>query len=337
MSSFINQPMDKFFKQSMAEQLVALDFFKIYLPPRLLKKMDLTTLKLEKHSFIDEAYKAIEADVVYSVRFADTIAYLYLLCEQQSEVNDQMAFRLLEYSIRIMKMHSQQFPKSPLPLIYPLVVYSGEKPWNAPLDIFPLFGEAEATAREWLFKPYQLVDIYRTNDQDLRKHQWCGLMEFALKHREARDLACVLETLFPWLGELQLQDQRGLFLGHTVLYFIAGTMQSDDTDLFLQKADQYLTDELRGAAMTLAQQFEKRGLEKGIQQGLQQGIQQGMQQGMQQGLLEGEKMVLLRQIQRRFGEVPAQFRSQMEKANAETVLKWADAFVDAYSIEEIFE
>lgn len=180
MPSLIHQAQDKFFKQSMSDLRVAQAFFKNHLPPAFFKELDLTTLKLEKHTFIDEAYKATEADVVYSMRLGKRMAYLYVLCEQQSEVDNQIAFRLLVYTVRIMEMHKKQFPKDPLPLVYPIVVYSGEKPWDAPLDIFSLFGEEEAFAKEWLFKPYQLLDIHRASDEELRQQEWCGLMEFAL-------------------------------------------------------------------------------------------------------------------------------------------------------------
>ena len=69
MSRHIHQASDKLFKLSMAKLPVAIDFFKANLPKELLAKTDLKSLKLEKQSFIDAAYKATEADVVYSVTY----------------------------------------------------------------------------------------------------------------------------------------------------------------------------------------------------------------------------------------------------------------------------
>ena len=160
--SIIHQPQDKLFKQSMSDIKVAREFFENHLPAELLKQIDLSTLKLEKESFIDEQYKASEADVVYSVKLCNRIdtTYVYVLCEQQSKIDEAIAFRILVYTVRIMEMHRKKYPRSQLPLVYPLVLYSGEKIWNAPMDIFAMFGKDEALAREYLFQPYQLIDLH---------------------------------------------------------------------------------------------------------------------------------------------------------------------------------
>jgi len=137
MSTLIHQPADKLFKLSLEEQQVAQAFLQTHLPPALLQHMDLSTMTLEKQTFIDEAYKANAADVVYQVQVQGQPAYIYLLCEQQTQVDSHMAFRLWIYTIRLMEAHLRQYPDSPLPLVYPLVVYSGEKPWNALLIFSP--------------------------------------------------------------------------------------------------------------------------------------------------------------------------------------------------------
>jgi len=141
MSSSIHQPHDKFFKLSMGELQVAKDFLQAYLPSKLLCKIDLATLKLEKNSFIDETYKTNEADVIYQVKLAEYTAYIYILCEQQTVVDPYMALRLCIYTMRLIEAYHHQYPTEPLPLVYPLVVYAGEKIWDAPLEIFSLYGE----------------------------------------------------------------------------------------------------------------------------------------------------------------------------------------------------
>ena len=70
MSSSIHQPNDKLFKLSMGNLRVATEFFQAHLPATLLSKIDFSTLKLEKDSFIDGIYKATEADIVYSVQIS---------------------------------------------------------------------------------------------------------------------------------------------------------------------------------------------------------------------------------------------------------------------------
>jgi predicted transposase/invertase (TIGR01784 family) len=96
-------------------------------------------------------------------------AYLYILCEHQSEIDKDIAFRLLVYVIRIIELHRKQNPGGSLPLVYPLVIYSGEKVWNSPTNIFELFGKEKDLAEQIFFKLFQLIDIVRLNDEELKQ------------------------------------------------------------------------------------------------------------------------------------------------------------------------
>ncbi|MDE3399445.1 MAG: DUF4351 domain-containing protein, partial [Coxiella burnetii] len=66
------------------------------------------------------------------------------------------------------------------------------------------------------------------------------------------------------------------------------------------------------------------------------GIQKGLQKGLQQGRQEGEYALLLKLLQRKFHGVPADYRQKLEKADADTLLKWGERLLDANSLEEIF-
>lgn len=266
MSMFIRQPHDKFFKRSMSDARVAKDFFNAHLPIDLLRRVDLNTLKLKKQSFIDDAFKATEADVVYSIKLDDTLAYFYLLCEHQSSIDETIAFRLLGYIVRIMELHLSQNPKSHLPVVYPLVIYNGEEPWDAPREIFGLFGEQKELAKQLFLQPYQLVDVQRLSDKELQERMWSGLVEFILKYRRWQDFGQYLETVFPWLNKIEIHE--GSTFVSVVLNYITRNNNVDaaDKELFIQKANQYLLEQLRGEAMTLAEMWQQEGVEKGVQQ-----------------------------------------------------------------------
>lgn len=323
----IHQASDKFFKQSMSDPRIARDFFETHLPPEILKQVDISTLKLQKHTFIDPAYKMVEADVVYAARMGDHVAYFYLLCENQSEIDEAMAFRLLVYMVRLIELHRKQHPKDPLPLVYPLVIYTGEKIWSAPRDIFALFGQHETLARQIFLQPFQLIDVQRINDDVLRKRLWSGVVEFALKYRQVRNFANFLQVIFPWLNEIE--NDQGEDLAKSVLKYILSGIEAEDEALFIQKSEEYLSEKLRGEIMTLAQRFEQKGLE--------QGILQGMQQGMQQGILRGEYSLLLRQLERKFKVIPKNYRECLTKADMETLLVWGERVLSAKTLDEVFK
>ena len=321
MKTSIHQPHDKLFKLALAEIAVAKEFFSTHLPTDLLKVIDMNTLKLEKETFVDENYKSTEADVVYSAKMGNTTTYLYLLSEHQTNVDPWLSFRLLVYTIRIMELHHKQHPHDPLPLVYATVVYTGDEPWNVPLDIFPLFAEAQDLARQIMFKPYQLQDVKRTSDDALRQQELSGLVAFVLKYRQERDFQKFLKKFLPWLHQVEVHHEiYGTSLGRIVLKYVIDNSPEGNKDLLVQEAKHYLSQELQGDIMTIAQQWK----------------QEGIQMGMRQGVKQGEAALLKCLLQHRFGEIPLVYAQRIDEADAQTLLYWGKRVLDAKTLGDIF-
>lgn len=107
-------------------------------------------------------------------------------------------------------------------------------------------------------------------------------------------------------------------------YVINGSLQGNK-DLLIQEAEHYLSKELRGEVMTIAQQWK------------QEGMQQGLLQGRQEGRQEGEAALLKRLLERRFGILPLNYAQRIVNTDAHTLLDWADKVLDAETLEEVFE
>lgn len=54
------------------------------------------------------------------------------------------------------------------------------------------------------------------------------------------------------------------------------------------------------------------------------------------GVVEGEAAVLLRQLGRRFGDVPSEVEVRVRTADADTILRWCDRVLDATSLDAVF-
>lgn len=327
MTILIHQPNDKLFKHAMEDRRVAQEFFETHIPAFILRKIDLKSLQLEKNSFIDELYKHCEADIVYSAKIGKNRGYFYILCEHQSKIDKHIAFRLLGYMMRVMENHRKQYPKEALPVIYPLVLYTGEQEWNAPREIFDLFGDQKELMRDIFMKPYSLIEVRKEKDEDLRHRLWSGMVEFALKHQRSSDFEKFLEIFLPWVNEID--NQEGANYAQIVLRYVIHDLDKGHEQLFIEKSNEYLSQKLRGEVMTIAQQIEQRGM--------QQGMQQGMRQGIQQGLLEGELTMLINLLNRKFGRIPVQYKSRLQKADSIMLLQWAERIIEAKTIQEIFQ
>ena len=61
----VQNPHDKFFKETFSNVEVARDFMQNYLPEPILKIVDLQTLDIQKDSFIDENLKEVFSDMLF--------------------------------------------------------------------------------------------------------------------------------------------------------------------------------------------------------------------------------------------------------------------------------
>ncbi|CAN7671431.1 DUF4351 domain-containing protein [Pseudoduganella sp. LjRoot289] len=73
--------------------------------------------------------------------------------------------------------------------------------------------------------------------------------------------------------------------------------------------------------------FEREAAAKGKQEGLEQGVEQGRQRG-QAELIE-------RLLRKRFGALPDTVQQRLAKANTGQLSAWADAVLDANSLDDI--
>ena len=341
-TDIIHSPHDKFFRTTMIQIRVAREFFESHLPPELLQQVDLSTLKIEKETFVTDAFKASEADLVYSVKLNNNAtAYLYLLCEHLSGVDKLVAFRLLVYQMEVMKLHQEQHPNDPLPIVIPLVLYTGKNRWTASLDIFPLFGEQEELARSLWPPAYQLIDVHRLTDDELMRRNFDGLMEYAFKHAKTRDVEKFLSTLFSRLNEAAQGDlQQAISLGQTMVFYISNINKAFDRKILHNIAEKYLKKPIGGKIMTFTHRFHQEGKQEGIQIGIdigkQQGIDIGMQQGIDIGKQQGEVAILKTLLIRRFGPLTSDYIELLTYASSEELLRWGTKLLDAKSLDEVF-
>ncbi|MEQ8260997.1 MAG: DUF4351 domain-containing protein [Alcanivorax sp.] len=63
----------------------------------------------------------------------------------------------------------------------------------------------------------------------------------------------------------------------------------------------------------------------------------GVAQGVEQGRLDGERALVLRQVQHRFGDVPAALRLRLQRASQAELEDLADRVLDASSLDDLFQ
>ena len=104
----VQNPHDRFFRQSFGRPDIARNFLEEYLPPDLQQALDLNTLVLQDGSFVDEEMQTHHTDLVYQVGLThNSHAYLYFLFEHKSYPDPWVAFQLLRYMTRLWERQRQ--------------------------------------------------------------------------------------------------------------------------------------------------------------------------------------------------------------------------------------
>ena len=260
---------DRFFKVTMSKIDAAKEFLQQFLPAHVKNLVKLDTLQLQPDSFIDENLKGHLVDILYSVNFEDKPGYIYVLFEHLSSSNEMIAFRLAKYMINIMNYHIEKTKSKKLPLICPIVFYTGNTKYNAPKSIFELFEPKERKlAEEFFLQPYKLVDVKDIPDENLQKQVWFGVMGQIFKHR-FKEVVDFTNIVLPHL--IAIDKQGDVEYIYSVIEYVARTKDIDDKKQFFEVLTNSLSKPAREAIMTIAEQLKQEGMQQGIQKGRHEG------------------------------------------------------------------
>ena len=64
---------------------------------------------------------------------------------------------------------------------------------------------------------------------------------------------------------------------------------------------------------------------------------QWWREALDEGKLKGEAALVLRQLQRRFGEVPAEVVQRVQRAGHEELILWSDRLLEAEDLHSVFD
>ncbi|MFM8331072.1 MAG: Rpn family recombination-promoting nuclease/putative transposase [Candidatus Methylumidiphilus sp.] len=114
--------------------------------------LDFSSLEKVGGSYVTDDLREREDDVIWRVRWGQEWLYVYLLLEFQSRIDPFMAVRIMVYIgmlyqdlIRSQKLTAAQR----LPPVLPLVLYNGNKRWNASQDIGELIAKPPAGLEQY--------------------------------------------------------------------------------------------------------------------------------------------------------------------------------------------
>jgi hypothetical protein len=316
---------DALFKVLFSDPALAAQELRAVLPPALVACVDWSVMTLMPTSFVDAVFfHQRTGDLVYHGRFRGGGDLFWLLEHQRSE-DWWMLERVFDTKRMMWRRWHQQRPEARhLPVIMPVVVYNGPRPWRAPRDIHALYGlsdDVRAALALYVWPCTLLIDdLAAVADEDLCARpmdSYARLCLFAMARAANRDF---LDRLAAWRPELRLLFKSGD--AERIRSFLAYTSR-------VHRHADPRTVRKRIAALVGPEQ------EDTVQTFYEMIVQEGYEKGREDGL-EEQRAILRRQLGRRFGAVPEPIAARVATATPPELERWFDRVLDAASIDDVF-
>ncbi|WXB17463.1 Rpn family recombination-promoting nuclease/putative transposase [Pendulispora albinea] len=271
-------------------------------------------------AFIDEEFSKLYADLLFAAKLRGHEAFLWLLFEHQSSSDPWMAFRVLEYAVRVWKDWLRAHEKATrLPAIVPVVLHHSERGWTASTSFSELLDLDEGTKKA--LGPYLidfrflLDDLTRHTDDEIQARALTELAEMvalAFKHLPYdEEPVRTLEKVAPLMVRL-MNEHDGLA---ALSAFFRYTMQVSDVE--------------SGTLRTFVATNVGKKAEEIVMSTAEKLIQQGQREG---------RVALLRKLFiARFGAFPAEVAERARHVSPEELDHWAERLLMAQSIDEVFD
>ena len=208
-----------------------------------------------------------------------------------------MALRILEYTAllyRELRRNEALGKDGKRPAVLPVVLYNGESPWTAPVEVGELITPVGPSLAPYQpSQRYMVVDERHTEEDDLPSHNLVTAAVRLEKSGSPADLMRAVEALREWRRSPRDDELTRVFVDW-VRRLMDRFMPADEDELPPVRT-------LEEAKMTL---------EERVSQWPAQWMREGLEQGLEQGL-EHERALLRRMASSRFGATTAERLSRV--------------------------
>ncbi len=264
----LNNPHDRFFKDSFSRKDVVRNFIQEYIPPDLTKQIDLNSLEIQKDSFIDNELSASFSDILYKINIADESGFLYFLFEHKSFFDKWTTFQILRYEIKIWELFRKQNPDAEkLPIIIPIIIYHGSKILNDTKFFYSLFVSMENTTQYIPKFDFQLMDLSSIPEYQLRGEILLRVHFLVQKHINDPNLIDKLPEIFDMLSNLSSKNILTEYL-EVLLRYLTSTIKKENIIELKQIIDRTFSNTGDNLMTTIAEKWLNDGIEQGIEQGV---------------------------------------------------------------------
>lgn len=328
-----DQPHDRLFNGVFAESAPALALLRGLLPSPVAGLVDFTHFVPLASTLVGRDLTGRYPDRVFETRFAGMPAVIQFLIEHQCTSPAAMPVRVAGSGIRTIEKWTRRLGTAGgIPLVIPIVVYHGVRPWSAPRRLSAMT-RMTPEHRSMLapFIPdagYVLIDLRGITEEEIMRR--VGVLDayaaFSLLALKTARLAGLMARLAAWM-KLIRTVYRGPGGKERVAFVVRYFLEVNEF-LVTEDLERTLAEGLgRGAessVMTLAEKWRKEGEAR------------GEARGEALGEVRGRASALTRVLRTRFGSIPEELLTRLQNADSATLDCWLDRALTARELGEVF-
>jgi hypothetical protein len=348
-ASAAGQPHDAVFRQILGDVAHAAEVVRSILPARVAAHIDWSTPFEPTHaSMVGDDAGQRHGDLLFKVRLVDGRgAFVWVMFEHQSTVQRWMALRLSGMVQQLLEDWRRSHPGSRyVPAVLPVVLHHGPRPWRAPRSLLALADLSEQAradlAGHLLSLEFVLDDLHTAQDEDIDARPLGPLPRLllvVLKHNRSPDLLSSLEA--------HAEDIRGLLASehgrHGLFIAIRYTLRVNphvDHDTLIRHLAPHVGPGLEQTMLTFEQLLRNEmrdEMRDEVRREVRDEVRREVRDEVRrEGIEDGQRELLLRQLTRRFGSLPAVIASRVARASRDEIARWSDRILDATSLDDVF-
>lgn len=266
----INNPHDRFFKETFSRVEVAQSFIEEVFPLDLLERLNLSVLKRVNDSFTDAELEEYLADIVYQTEYVGQKTLVTLLFEHKSYVQKYPHLQLLQYILNVWKEERKQ--KKKLSVVIPIIIHHGEGTWKYKSMKSYFKGLHPSLDRFIPDFDYLLFTLDKIEDNQIANFQnvLLSMTTMLLKHSHDKNDEFMKLSSF-WADKLnRLDADKQLEFIRTVFIYIETALnltQEDLSPIFTE-----VSTNVNDIAMTIADQIREDERVNNIKNLIQNGV-----------------------------------------------------------------
>ena len=229
-NSKVVNPHDKVFRAAYSNKENARSLLTDKLPDNVLKLVDLDSLEISKDSFIEKDLADYYSDILYQVNLAGgSQGFIYVLFEHKSYYDKYVHLQLLEYMVKIWRLHIKQHKGDKLPIVVPLLICHGRNEWPDDTERLAslLSGPVDELAGYIPDFGFELYDLHRYSDDQIKGTIASRVILLLLKHIRDPDLRQKLPGIFALMRTL-MERETGLQWLEVVVRYLASALEQEE-------------------------------------------------------------------------------------------------------------